>query len=417
MSEENKDLNTSPQTEETVAVLEKEETLDTKKKKKKKKYRENIDDVELDIPEEDIWTYQVEGLSPPAINKPISNRRIKQIIFIIVIVIAIGISIYFSVRAVHRETFEYTQLDNGYQMTGFSNTGYIKELDLNYMLDITYNEEETDLEKNFTITEDETKPITEIKEFAFNCDNVIQTINIGENVEVIDNDSFYSCWELQCINVDENNPNYCSVDGVLYNKDKTEIICYPIKHSEYLRQKNGYSKAVEPGTEGYEEYKQKVQTYVIEPTVTTIGELCFNYTDLVDVYMPEGLKTIETMSFFKSGTLANIYTYKGDLSNTYVSLPETVEYIGSDAFSYDQALTYMYIPKNVTYMGHHAFWECAYKNDGNIEGLAEINVEISQEALEEQCHFGDQWRAEYDYMLFKKKIPVNYSVERIENNT
>ncbi len=417
MSEENKNLNTAEETQETVAVLEKEETQQAeenpKKKKKQKKYRENIDAVELDIDEDDIWTYQVEGLSPPAVNVPVKNRLVKQIIFVVVIVIAIAISIYFSVRAVHRDTFEYNQLDNGYEMTAFSNTGYIKEITLNYMLDITYDENETDLEKNFSINEDTSKPVTEIHEFAFNCDNVLQTINIGPNVEVLDNDSFYSCWELRCINVDENNPNYSSVDGVLYNKDKTEIICYPIKHSEYLKEKYGYTEAVEPDAEGYDEYREKVLTYVVEPTVTTIGELCFNYTDLTDVYLPEGLKTIETMSFFKSGTLANIYTYAGDISNSYVSLPESVEYIGSDAFSYDQSLTYMYIPKNVTYLGHHAFWECVYKEDGNLKGLAEINVEISEKQLDEQCHYGDQWRAEYDYMLFKKKIPVNYSVERI----
>ena len=32
---------------------------------------------------------------------------------------------------------------------------------------------------------------------------------------------------LKEIEVDGSNPNYCSVDGVLYNKDKSELIYYP----------------------------------------------------------------------------------------------------------------------------------------------------------------------------------------------
>lgn len=407
--------NTEATEKENTPLVSQDESTNKKRKKKRQKHYESLESVTLDIPDEDIWTYQVEGLSAPAVNKPVKNRRVKQFIFIVVILIAIALSCYFSIRAVQRDTFEYKENDAGYTFSGFSNNGFIKELDIDYALEIVYDENNSDVESNFTLAEDESKPITAIEEFTFNCDNVLQVVNIGPNVEKIEGDSFYTCYELQAINVDENNPNYSSVDGVLYNKDKTELICYPMKHSEYLRQKNGYIEAVEPDAEGYEEYKEKVLTYVLEPTVTTIGELSFNYTDLVDVYMPEGVKTIETMSFFKATSLANIYTYTdyGNIDGSkYLSLPDTVEYIGSDAFSYDQALTYVYIPKGVTYMGHHAFWDCAYKDGGEIKGLFELNVAENEDAFKDKCHFGDQWCPEYDYMLFKKKVPVNYEATR-----
>lgn len=407
--------NTETTEKENMPSVSQDESTNKKRKKKRQKHYESLESVPLDIPDDDIWTYQVEGLSAPAVNKPVKNRRVKQFIFIVVILIAIALSCYFSIRAVQRDTFEYKENDAGYTFSGFSNNGFIKELDIDYALEIVYDENNSDVENNFTLAEDESKPITAIEEFTFNCDNVLQVVNIGPNVEKIEGDSFYTCYELQAINVDENNPNYSSVDGVLYNKDKTELICYPMKHSEYLRQKNGYIEAVEPDAEGYEEYKEKVLTYVLEPTVTTIGELSFNYTDLVDVYMPEGVKTIETMSFFKATSLANIYTYTdyGNIDGSkYLSLPDTVEYIGSDAFSYDQALTYVYIPKGVTYMGHHAFWDCAYKDGGEIKGLFELNVAENEDAFKDKCHFGDQWCPEYDYMLFKKKVSVNYEATR-----
>ncbi|MBR6563737.1 MAG: leucine-rich repeat protein [Clostridia bacterium] len=60
----------------------------------------------------------------------------------------------------------------------------------------------------------------------YNCNN-IETIVIGDGVESITPDAFIGTTALKSIEVSENNPNYCSVSGVLYNKNKTEIIWIP----------------------------------------------------------------------------------------------------------------------------------------------------------------------------------------------
>ena len=65
---------------------------------------------------------------------------------------------------------------------------------------------------DYRITEDKTKPVTSVKEYTLNGDGYVKTIYIGENVLEIDGKAFYSCWALQRIIVDENNPNYCDVD-------------------------------------------------------------------------------------------------------------------------------------------------------------------------------------------------------------
>jgi hypothetical protein len=86
-------------------------------------------DVHLDIPDEEIWTYKIDGLAEPHINKPFTNFTAKKIVFTVLLVIAVLISMYFSVRVVSRVPFEYNAVGDGtYEFTKFNNTGYIGHL-------------------------------------------------------------------------------------------------------------------------------------------------------------------------------------------------------------------------------------------------------------------------------------------------
>ena len=58
------------------------------------------------------------------------------------------------------------------------------------------------------------------------CSN-LKSINIPSSVTRIDSDAFRNCCGLTSINVDKANKNYSSVNGVLFNKNKTKIILYP----------------------------------------------------------------------------------------------------------------------------------------------------------------------------------------------
>ena len=401
-------------------------------KKEKKKVNGWETDVHLDIPEDEIWTYQVPGLAAPHINKPYKHYNLKKFVFVIVILISVSLSIYFSVLALQNDTFEYKDTEDGIQFSKFSNTGYIDELDIDYVSEIEYIPGNNDPATNFKVVKDTSKPINSVRQFTLNCDGKIKTIRIGENVEFVDAKAFYSCWALQNIEVDENNPNYCDVDGVLYNKDKTEIICYPCDHDEYLRQKYGYEKELYRD-EVTPEYERDIQTYVVPTTVKKIGEMCFNYANLRAIYFPEGIERIETLAVFKLHervdqwstvpSLHSVYTYKAenvtdphftsekDLGEIYISLPEGLEFIGSDAFSYNQNLQYVYIPSSVKTIGHHAFWDTCYKEGGEIKGVNEMNVAVSEEEFGKNT-VGDDWVPKYDYLLFKKAVAINYSAER-----
>ncbi len=411
-------------------------------------------EVKLDIPEEEIWTYKIDGLAAPHINKPFKNATQKKLLLVVVIVISVALSMYFSIMSVvQRGSLEFTDNAKGVTLTRYTNVDKepLRELDLDYAFTM----------ENGKQVKDETKKITEIKDFAFNCEDTVKVINIGADVETIADKAFYSCWSLERIEVDENNPYYSDIDGVLYNKDKTVLINYPCNHDQYLRVKYGYdipeadkkdgdaAKYKEPHrettTEEYsaqlgnpdvtiEQYRKDIQTYVVPSSVEVISDLAFAYTNIQEIYLPEGLKRIEPLGIFKlhepawwggnTPSLNNIYTYKADgitdsaftseeaLGEIYLSLPEGLEYIGSDAVSYNQELGYLYIPESVTYIGHHAFWDCCYKQDGEIKGVSFVDIAASEADFEAKVETGDQWRPQHDNGLFKKTISANYSAQR-----
>ena len=393
----------------------------------------------LDIPDDEIWTYQIDGLQAPHINKPFKNAAIKKAVVIVALVIAIGCAIFLSVRAVHSDMYKYNQLEDGtYELVKFSNPGGVKDITIDYVVDLETGEK------------DETKPITAIAEYAFNCDETLNSITLGKDVKTIDGKSIYSCWWVQNVFVDDENPYLCDIDGVLYNKDVTTVIHYPNDHDKQLRLEAGYAQLDGEGViqstlvddEGnqmeelwgttnnyneayYQKYNRDTRTYVIPSTVTTIGELAFAYSNIVDLYIPEGVTKMDNMAIFKNTVLTNIYSYKTNehitdttykaidqMSQIYASLPEGLEYIGSDCMYYLRGLNYMYIPSSVKHIGHHALWDAVYKENDELKGVTSIDMGIDEKGFKDSVEAGQQWRPQYDYKLFKKSVDLKFSAQR-----
>ncbi len=392
----------------------------------------------LDIPEDEIWTYRIEGLQEPRVGVKPKNMKQKKIVVVLILLVAISLSIFFSVRALYVEKFNYKQNDKGeYMLYTFSNPGELKDVTVDFYEDKEGNK-------------DESKPIVEIMDFAFNCDGEVVKITVGKDVAKLTGKSFYSCWALQYVEIDDANPYYCDVDGVVYTKDMKEIVYYPIDHDRYLRVKYGYATVDKEGvqhsllvdnngnemeelwgtTEKYDQayfdkYNQEVRTYVVPSTVEKVGDLCFNYVNINYIYLPEGVKEIGSMSFFDSGNIWEIrsYTYDKPVTATdytaiasfksnYNSLPEGLEKIGSDCFTKDKGISYMYIPSSVKEIGHHAFWETCFKEDGELKALTKMNVALDEETFNKQVKIGDQWLPKYETVLVKHNIDVVYSAER-----
>ncbi len=136
--------------------------------------------------------------------------------------------------------------------------------------------------------------LTLISDGSFSeCKN-LRTITFHANIRTCSPTALLGCKNLISINVDPQNKYFSSQDGVLYNKDKTKLICFP----------GGY--------EGH---------FTIPSTVTCIGKNAFyKCQKLTDITIPKSVTTIEENAFRECTGL------------TKIKIPKNVVEFGTTAF-------------------------------------------------------------------------------------
>ena len=73
--------------------------------------------------------------------------------------------------------------------------------------------------------------VVKISSKAFSGSERLLTISIPSTVKTIETGAFRGCNNLVSIEVDTDNNVYCSVSGVLFSKDKTVLVAYPINRA------------------------------------------------------------------------------------------------------------------------------------------------------------------------------------------
>lgn len=148
--------------------------------------------------------------------------------------------------------------------------------------------------------------VKEIGRSAFNqCDN-LTNIFIPASVEKIGQSAFNWCESLEEITVDLNNWNYSSVDGVLFDKNQTELIQYPAG-------KSGYGAYVIPagvqkiGYGAFAYSRSNFDTIVIPDSVVDIKEFAFGDSYVQNVFIGEGTTNIERGAFHSCQSLHQIF--------------------------------------------------------------------------------------------------------------
>ncbi len=191
--------------------------------------------------------------------------------------------------------------------------------------------------------------VTSIGDCAFSDCDSLTTITIPKNVTSIGDDVFGWCVLLKSIVVDPHNKYYSSVDGVLFNKDKTTIKRYPIGKTAI--------------------------SYVIPDSVVYIEQYAFSDCDfLTTITIPDSVKSISDYAFYGCSFLTSI-TIPGNVVSigecafrecdalAGVTIGNGVAYIGEQAFCCCTALESITIPDSAVYIGNEAFYNTGYYND------------------------------------------------------
>ncbi|MGN0460107.1 MAG: leucine-rich repeat protein [Ruminococcus sp.] len=170
--------------------------------------------------------------------------------------------------------------------------------------------------KSITFTEN----LKRIQKCAFEgC--ATEILNIPSGVSEIEYGAFASS-NLKAINVDESNKSYTSLDGIVYNKELTEIVAYPPN-------------------------KDDTDTFTIPATVTTVAPYAFNNCyALKSVILSENIEKIGDNAFEDAGSLESF------------EIPSSVTTLGESAFSNCSSLTSVYIEANVNSIPDYTFSGC-----------------------------------------------------------
>ncbi len=212
--------------------------------------------------------------------------------------------------------------------------------------------------------------VTTIGGSAFEgCTGLTGTLTIPNSVTSIGSEAFAQCTKLTEFDVAEGNEYYCSVDGVLFTKDMTELLQFPASSSlEYYDIPYGVESI-----DNYAFYKCSNLTQISIPnSVTSIGYSAFeNCTGLTgELVIPEGVTTIASGAFYNcSGLTGELVipegvttiasgAFYGCSGLTNVTIPNSVTSIGSDAFYGCSGLTNLTIPNSVKTIGDQAFVNC-----------------------------------------------------------
>ncbi len=193
-------------------------------------------------------------------------------------------------------------------------------------------------------------------------------IKIPASVISIDVRAFYDCSELSKIEVDSANATFCSIDGILFSKDKTKLCSYPKAKANTTYTIPNTVK--ELGNYSFESNKY-LQNVTIPNSVTTLGYGVFYKAEaLTSIVLPSSITKMEFSCFEMATSLKNVVIntqtssiphscFKGCTNLVSVDATNcTTNLINDDAFKECTKLTQVKLPSKLECIREGAFADC-----------------------------------------------------------
>ena len=186
--------------------------------------------------------------------------------------------------------------------------------------------------------------VVSIQTSAFTGCDGITSVFIGDKAVNLSGLNFSYYQNLTKIIVSEKNSNYSSKDGVLFNKDKTTLLHFPIA-------KNNTSYVIPECVVSIEDNAFydciKLKNITIPNSVISVKSgAFFGCTELEFITIGENVTSIGSSAFFDCIELTNI------------EIPNSVILVEAYAFYNCKKLAHVTIGENVLSIGNSAFWGC-----------------------------------------------------------
>ncbi|MEE1503074.1 MAG: leucine-rich repeat domain-containing protein, partial [Acutalibacteraceae bacterium] len=230
--------------------------------------------------------------------------------------------------------------------------------------------------------------LSDIGDFSF-ANTKFKEIEFGKNVNAVGANAFAGNTTLETINVVDNNKEFSSVDGVLYNKKGSALVTFPAGKTGTFELPQGVSEI-----KAYAFKKAKISAVKLaeEPALNYIGINAFEDSQIAEIEIPANIEKINSNTFKNAKKLSKVTFNEGlkyiaasafencvslkeialpdtlhDIANSAfknaglksVNLGDGVAKINSEAFAGNKNLTDLYIGKNVEKLGNGAFADCS----------------------------------------------------------
>ena len=204
----------------------------------------------------------------------------------------------------------------------------------------------------------------------------LKTVNLGAGLKSVYNAGDYFSYlpTLQEINVSNENPTYASSDGVLYSKDMTELIAFPIGRTGSFQIPEGVTRIAGSGF-----YRSSLTNIVIPDTVTEVMAGFRDCKNLEELIFPDTLKRASFSSCFS-----------GCSALKRVHIPAMFSGIGDYMFEDCTSLTEITLPKEPDKIGRFAFKGCSTLSKVTFPGSCPTNFDSSAfSGVTAVCYYPD----------------------------